>query len=138
MIEGAEACPVLGLKLSPTQVLRVQGKVMGEIADSLGMVEVDQGEEVTNSQEVSPTISRQTQIPSRKIKRYTTQQTQSYFYNSKTTPTKIILYISKKTDLAAKAMELARTIIAAWGVCRVSVGIVLNDRYLSMNITFSY
>ena len=57
MIEGAEACPVLGLKLSPTQVLRVQGKVMGEIADSLGTVEVDQGEEVTNSQELSPTIS---------------------------------------------------------------------------------
>jgi hypothetical protein len=111
---------------------------MGEIAVSLGMVEVGQGEEVTNSHLLSPTISRQTQMPSRIIKRYTTQQTQSYFYNSKTTPTKIILYISKKTDLAAIAMELARTIIAAWGVCRVSVGIVLNDRYVSMNITFSY
>ena len=33
-------------------------------------------------------------------------------------------------------MELARTIIAAWGDYRVSVGIVLNDRYVSMNKTF--
>ena len=57
MIEGAEACPVLGLKLSPTQVLRVQGKAMGEIADSLGTVEVDQEEEVTNFRLLSPTIS---------------------------------------------------------------------------------
>ena len=138
MTVGVVACRQLGLKLSPTQVLRVQGKVMEEIAVSLGMVEVVQGEEDTNSHLLSPTISRQTQMPSRIIKRYTNQETLSYFYKSKTTPIKIILYISKKTDLAAKPMELVRTIIAAWGDCRVSVGIVLNDRYVSMNITFSY
>ena len=57
MAEGVEACRQLGLKLSPTQVLRVQGKAMGEIADSLGTVEVDQGEEVTNFRLLSPTIS---------------------------------------------------------------------------------
>jgi hypothetical protein len=138
MTERAEACPVLGLKLSPSQVLRVQAKVMGKIADSLGTVEVDQGEEVTKSQLISPTISRQTQMSCRKIKRYITQQTQSHFYKSKTTSNKIILYISKKTHLAAKPMELARTIIAAWGDCRVSVGIVLNDIYASLKLTFSY
>ena len=77
MTEGAEACPVMGLKLSPTQACKEPAKVMGEIADSLGMVEVDQGEEVTNSKLLSPTISIQTQMSSRPIKRYTPKETLS-------------------------------------------------------------
>jgi hypothetical protein len=136
MTEGAEACPVLGLKISPIQVFMGPAKVMGEIADSLGMGEVDQGEGDTNSQLLSPTLSRLTQMPCRQIMRYTPQETLCYFYSTMIIQTKIILYTSKKIDLPAKSMEVARTIIAAWGDCRVSVGIVLNDRYVSMNKTF--
>jgi hypothetical protein len=63
MTEGAEACLVVDLKLSPIQVFKGTVKVLGEITDSLGMAEVDQEEVIPNFLLLSPTISRLTQMP---------------------------------------------------------------------------
>jgi hypothetical protein len=139
MTEGAEACRLVDLKLLPIRVFKGAAKVLGEIIDSLGMAEVDQAEVIPNFQLLSPTISRITQMPCHQIMRCSPQEILSYFYSFKTPPPKImaaiysyfhILYTSKRTDPVAKllAMELARTITAAWDDYRVSIGKVLIDR----------
>jgi hypothetical protein len=63
MTEGAEACLLVDLKLSPIQVFKGPVKVLGEITDSLGMEEVYQVVMIPKIQLLSPTICRLTQIP---------------------------------------------------------------------------